>query len=66
MPRIFLVTFHRHGRRDRGLAKFVVIADSAVAAIKDAWNSADAEFWSAYIFQSGLAVEMKKGARRVL
>jgi hypothetical protein len=66
MPRVFIVTFQRQGRRDRGLAKFIVIADSADAAIKDAWDSTDAEFQSGYIFQSGLAVEMKNGVRRVL
>jgi hypothetical protein len=39
---------------------------AAAAAIKDAWESTGAEFQRDYIFQSAVAEEFKKGARRVL
>lgn len=66
MPRVFFVTFQKHkGRADR-LAKFVVIAAGTADAIKDAWESCDSEFQTAYNRASGIAVEMKKGVRRVL
>jgi hypothetical protein len=66
MPKVFIVTFQKHrGRADR-LAKFVVIPSGVAAAIKEAWESTDADFQAEYSRGSGIAVEMKKGARRVL
>jgi hypothetical protein len=66
MPRVFFVTFQKHkGRADR-LAKFVVIAAGTADAIREAWESCDADFQAEYSRASGIGVEMKKGVRRVL
>ena len=62
----FFVTFQKQRTRGGRLAKFVVIAGSATAAIKDEWISCDPDFQAEYSFQSGHAKEMKKGVCRVL
>jgi len=43
-----------------------VIAAGTAAAIKEAWESTDFEFQAEYSRASGVAVEMKRGARGVL
>jgi hypothetical protein len=68
MSAVFLsalvVSFRTHD--DRRPSKFIVLADNMRATINETWEHGGADFQSRFDKSTGQAVEMTKGALRVL
>ncbi len=60
----YIVTFRRH--TDRRPSKFIVVADSMREATDMAWEHGGTAFQEVFDRTTGQALEMKKGALRVL
>jgi hypothetical protein len=59
-----IVSFRTHD--DRRPSKFIVLADNMRSAINEAWEHGGADFQSRFDKSTAQAVEMRKGALRVL
>jgi hypothetical protein len=64
VARVYIVSFRTHD--DRTPSKFIVLADDMRAAINMAWEHGGADFQSRFDKSSAQAVEMTRGALRVL
>jgi hypothetical protein len=62
--RVYIVSFRTHD--DRRPSKFIVLADNMRSAINEAWEHGGADFQSRFDKSTAQAIEMKKGALRVL
>jgi hypothetical protein len=62
--KVNIASFRTHD--DRRPSKFIVLADNMRAAINEAWEHGGAGFQSRFDKSTAQAVEMKKGALRVL
>jgi hypothetical protein len=64
VAKIYIVSFRTHD--DRRPSKFIVLANDMRAAINEAWEHGGADFQSRFDKSTAQAIEMKKGALRVL
>jgi hypothetical protein len=64
VAKVYIVSFRTHD--DRRPSKFFVLADNMRCAINMAWDHGGADFQSRFDKSSAQAVEMTKGALRVL
>jgi hypothetical protein len=64
VAKIYILSFRTHD--DRRPSKFIVLADDMRAAINEAWEHGGADFQSRFDKSTAQAIEMKKGALRVL
>jgi hypothetical protein len=64
VAKVYIVSFRTHD--DRRPSKFIVLADDMRAAINEAWEHGGADFQSRFDKSTAQAIEMKKGALRVL
>jgi hypothetical protein len=64
VAKIYIVSFRTHD--DRRPSKFIVLADNMRCAINVAWDHGGADFQSRFDKSTAQAIEMKKGALRVL
>ena len=64
MALVYIVSFR--STDDRRPSKFIVLADNMRSAIEVAWEHGGAEFQSRFDKSTAQAVEMTKGALRVL
>jgi hypothetical protein len=62
--KVYIVSFRTHD--DSRPSKFIVLADNMRAAINEAWEHGGADFQSRFDKSTAEAIEMKKGALRVL
>jgi hypothetical protein len=64
MAKVYIVSFRTHD--DRRPSKFIVMADNMGEAINMAWEHGGTDFQSRFDKSTAQAIEMKKGALRVL
>jgi hypothetical protein len=64
VAKVYIVSYR--ARDDRRPSKFIVLADNMRAAINEAWEHGESDFQSRFDKTTAQAVEMKKGALRVL
>jgi hypothetical protein len=62
--KVYIVSFRSIDNRRP--SKFIVLADDMRAAINEAWEHGGADFQSRFDKSTAQAIEMKKGALRVL
>jgi hypothetical protein len=62
--KVYIVSFRSIDNRRP--SKFIVLADDMRAAINEAWGHGGADFQSRFDKSTAQAIEMKKGALRVL